>query len=210
MTRTLTTALLLLGAVLIAAPAFADGDDARGYGMGPGRMGYGGGMGPGMMGGGYGMGPGMMGGGMMGGGMGMGMNPFSMHPELAQLPPEKQEQLRKLHFSMMQTMILKRADLQVKSLALSEVMRSFPVDQKAARAQWAELNKARQEMFELRLSMMAQVQQIVGKELWERMHDGVPFRGGPYGGGPGAGSGQGMMGGGSGAGPGMMGPQQPR
>jgi hypothetical protein len=145
---------------------------------------------------------------MMGGGMGM--NPFSMHPELAQLPPEKQEQLRKLHFSTMQTMILKRADLQVKSLALSEVMRSFPVDQKAARAQWAELNKARQESFELRLSMMAQVQQIVGKELWERMHDGVPFRGGPYGGGPGAGSGQGMMGGGSGAGPGMMGPQQPR
>jgi hypothetical protein len=203
MKRLLTMGLLLLGALLLTTPSFADGDDRGGYSMGPGMMGQGGGygMGPGMMGqgGGYGMGPGMMG---HGGGFGMG--PFQMHPELAQLPPEKQEQLRKLHLGMMQAMIPKRADLQVKSLLLAETMHTFPLDQKTARDQRAAIDQARKEMFELRLSMMAQVQQIVGQELWERMHSGAPYGMGSSGGGPGAVPAPGRMS------PGMMAPQQPR
>jgi len=191
----LTMAMLLLGALLLSAPAFAHGG---GYGMNPGMMGSsgGGGMGPGMMGF-DGMGMGMMGGGM-------GMGPLSMHPELAQLPAEKQEQLRKLHLSMVQAMIPKRAELQVKSIVLAETMRSYPLDQKAAREQSAAVDKARKEMFELRLSMMTQVQQIVGKALWEQMHSGTPTGMGPYGGSPGAGVAPGMPG------PGMMGTQPAR
>jgi hypothetical protein len=132
------------------------------------------------------------------------MGPLAMHPELAQLPPEKQEQLRKLHSGMVQASILKRADLQVKSLVLAETMRSFPLDQKGAREQWAAVEKARKELFDLRLSMMTQVQQIVGKELWEQMHSGAPYGMGPQGGGAGPGMAPGMTG------PGMMRPQQPR
>jgi len=198
MKRLMTMGLLLLGTLLLNPPAFADRDDSGSFGMGPGTMGHGG-----HHGGGYGMGGGMgMGPGMMGGGMGMG--PLAMHPELAQLPPEKQEQLRKLHSSMMQAMILKRADLQVKSLVLAETMRSFPLDQNTAREQRAAVDKSRKEMFELRLSMMAQVQKIVGKELWEQMHSGTPQGMRSQGGGMGPGMAPGMMG------PGMRGPQQPR
>lgn len=219
MKRPLMTALLMVAALLLATSAFADQDDPQGYPMGPGMMGYGGGygmgpgtmggygghgMGPGMMGGGYGMGPGMMGGGY---GMGMmGMNPLSMHPQLAQLPAEKQEQLQQLHVGMMKAMIQKRADLQVKALDLMQTMRAFPLDQKAARKQWAALDQARKEMFELRVSMMAQVQQIVGKELWQQMHSGAPYGMGPYGGGHG--HGPGMMGGAMG--PGTTGPRTSR
>ena len=105
---------------------------------------------------------------------------------------------------MMQAMIPKRADLQVKALALAETMRAYPIDQKAARTQLAAMDKARSEMAEQHLSMMTQVQQIVGKELWEQMHSGVPYGMRPSGGGPGAGLTPGMMG------PGMMAPQQPR
>jgi len=187
MKRQLTAGLLLLGALLLTTPAFAHGGPGGGYGMGPGMMG--GGMGPGMM----------------------GLGPLGMHPELTQLPPEKQEQLRKLHLSLMEAMIPKRAELQVKRLALADTMRTFPLDQQAARAQRAAVEKARQELFDLRLNAMTQVQQIVGRELWDRMHTGAPCGMGGFRGGPGArpGMGPGTAPGGMG-GPGMMGPQQPR
>lgn len=122
-----------------------------------------------------------------------------MHPELAQLPEDKREQLRKFHFNMMREMIRKRADLQVNLLALRETMSGFPLDQKKARQQWAAVDEARKGLFDLRLSGMATVQGIVGKELWESMHAGGPFENGGHG--PGTGSTPGMTG------PGMMGPQ---
>lgn len=215
MKRQFKVGMLLLGALLFAAPAFAHGGGYGRYGMGPGMPGgafcSGSGMGPGMMGGGYGMGPGMMGGGygrygmgsgMMGGGFGMGLGPLAMHPELAQLPADKQEQLQKLALSTMQAMITKRAELQVKRLALAETMQTYPLDQKAASEQWAAVDQARKDLFNLMTGSMAQAHQIIGKELWEQMHSGRAYGGYRFGHGPGAGPVPGMPG------PGMMGPPQ--
>ncbi len=189
MKRLILVAAALLGGLVMTASVFAHGGSG---GMGRGMTGGGGvGMGHGLMGGGgMGMGHGLMGGG--------GMGPLAMHPELAQLPPEKQEQLRKLHLSMTQAMITKRAEIQVQKLALAETMRSFPLNQKSASEQWATVAKARKDIFDLRLGMMSQMQQAVGKELWEQIHSGLPRHG------PGTTPGSGNMR------PGMRGPRQPR
>ncbi|HKI96938.1 MAG TPA: periplasmic heavy metal sensor [bacterium] len=190
-------AVALALAVGLSTLAHAQDDSSRnyppgpGYGMGPG-MGYGGGygMGPGLgYGGGWGhMGSGMMGGGwgMMGGGMGYGR----MGWVLSQLPADKREQLRSFHFSMRRQMIAKVAEMQQARLDLQQAMQSYPLDRSAVEKAFDKVTKARREMFELRLTAMIQMQQIIGKELWEEM------RSGGYGPGPG----------GPGAGPGMMRP----
>ncbi|MBI4084045.1 MAG: hypothetical protein HY423_15690 [Candidatus Lambdaproteobacteria bacterium] len=207
--------LLLLAALILAATvgvlAVAQADENSppygwgggwGWGMGPGSMGAGPGTmgaGPGMMGGGPGMtggGPGMMGAGagMMGGGMGMMGGGHTAW--VADLPAEKRELVRKLQVSTMQQMIAKRSLLPELRLQLRNAMFAFPIDQSAARKARADIARIREELFQLHLATTAQMQQIVGKETWDKMHQGW---------GPGAGRGPGM---GPGQGPGMMGPGQ--
>jgi len=110
---------------------------------------------------------------MMGGGM-MGAGPMDSHPVFARLPADKREQVRSLRVEAMQTMIAKRADMQSKSLSLGEVMRKFPLDQAAAKKLNDAIAQTRSEMFSLRINTMARVQQIVGKEAWEQLHQGMP------------------------------------
>ena len=201
-------ALAAMAAMVLATPAFAQDDTPRGYppygmgyGMGPGMgpgygMGYG--MGPGM-GPGYGMGYGMGGGrgmdpddmpmGGWGGGWGAGRG--HMWGVLSQLPADKREQLRAFHFSMRRQMIAKRAEMQQARLDLAQALEKFPLDRQAAQQAFQKLGKVRGEIFELRLTAMQQMQQIVGKELWEQMHSGAGF--GPGGPGMGPGRGPGMM-----------------
>ncbi len=159
-------AAVLAFTAMLALPALADEDD-RGSGMRPD----------------YGMSAGRgMGQGMMGGGMGM---PPHMQAMLAELSPDKREQLRDLHFGMHRQMIAKRAEMQQARLDLAQVLSKFPLDRDAATAAFQKLNHTRREMFDLRMTARAQVQQIVGKELWEKTHAGG--MGGPMGGGMGRG-----------------------
>lgn len=188
MKRTMLLGTALLLAIGLTSLAYADRDDERdaqpygpryGMGLGPGGMGYG-------------MGPGQ--GGDEDGEAGYGAMGWRMRGLMAQLPAEKREQLRAMHFAMQRQMIAKRAEMAQARLALAEALDAFPLDQKAAQAAFGKLNQFRKEAFELRLAMMAQTQQIVGKELWEQMHSGF----GP-GMAPGGGYGAGMA-------PGRMGP----
>lgn len=176
----LLVAVVVLG-LATATMAWAQDDSAKPYGPG-----YGYGMGPGY---GYGMGPGGRYG--MGPGRGYGMGPgYGMHHGyghfggwgwgwghrmgwvLSQLPADKQEQLRDFSFSMRRQLIAKRAELEEARLDLIQAMTKFPVDKQAAQSAYDHIAKARNEMFQLRLTALMQVQQIVGKELWEQMADG--------------------------------------
>jgi Spy/CpxP family protein refolding chaperone len=178
-------ALALIGLLGVSAQA----DDERpgpgygmGYGMGPGYgMGYG--TGPG-----YGMGPGMgfglsddevgMPGGMMAYGMGYGtgygMEPgYQMGALLEALTPEQREKLRLSHYAMQRQMIAKRAELQQARLTLAETLHAFPLNRSKAQEAYGKVNDARRALFDLRLGAMTQMQEIVGKELWERMRSGM-------------------------------------
>jgi Spy/CpxP family protein refolding chaperone len=165
-----------------AGPPYGSGY-GMGYGMGPG-MGYGMGYGPG-----YGMGPGM--GYGMGYGHGWGMGGPHYMAILAQLPADKREQLRAFHFSMQRQMISKRAAMEQARLDLEQAMQKFPLDREAAQKAFQTLSKLRGETFELRLTAMQQMQQIVGKDLWEQMQTGPGY--GPSNGPGGPGRGPGMM-----------------
>ncbi len=141
-----------------------------GWTMGPGMMGMG--HGPGMMGMGYG--PGMMGfgpemGSTMGPGMmGMGYGRWMM-PNLWRLPIEKREQLREFQIEMSRVMATIMAEMRSHSIALQETLRQFPLDREAARQQWQAANQTRLEMFNRHLEMMARMQNILGKEMWDAM-----------------------------------------
>ncbi|MCH8882675.1 MAG: hypothetical protein IIA41_04145 [SAR324 cluster bacterium] len=133
-------------------------------GMGPGMMGMG--YGPGMMG--MGHGPGMMGMGYGPGMMGMGYGRWMM-PNLWRLPIEKREQLREFQIEMSRAMATIMAEMRSHSIALQETLRQFPLDREAARQQWQAANQTRLEMFNRQLEMMARMQNILGKELWDAM-----------------------------------------
>ncbi len=180
MKRPIWIALAALAAAVLVTGGLALAQD---YGYGPGMMG-GGGYGPGMMGGGGGWGRGGFGSGMMG---------FGTGPALAQLPAEKQEQLRKLQVTTMQSMVALMSDMQVKGQALHEALGKFPIDQTGAKKAHDAMDQTRTQMFALHLTTLAQAQQIMGKETWESLQSS--------GYGPGHGPGPGGM-----MGPGPRGP----
>jgi Spy/CpxP family protein refolding chaperone len=132
--------------------------------MGGGMMGM---MGGGMMGGG-GMGWDMMGGGMMGGGM-MGASPGELALD-PQIPPEKRDQIRELHLSMMVGTTTKMAEMLNQRTAMMRAMHAFPIDTAAVKAAREGMQRAMNDMMNLRVETMAKVQQILGKELWEQVH----------------------------------------
>jgi hypothetical protein len=176
--------MLFVAAALLAGTAFADRDDGPGWG--PGR-GYGpGGRGPGMMGGGPGwgaggdwgpgmMGPGGMGPGMMGGG-------WWDSEAFAQLPADKRAKLRDLAVETERKMLGQRAALHELMLTLRQSSNQFPLDKGAALKAWEGANLLHKQMFEARLDATAKAQEILGKDAWEKMHEGWgPERGGPPG-----------------------------
>ena len=65
-------------------------------------------------------------------------------------------------------------------VAYQEALAKFPLDRAAATKAWEAMNGLRKQMFEARLDSMSKAQQIMGKELWEKMGQG----GGFYPGGP--------------------------
>lgn len=164
MKRTIVLLLVLWAAMGIFYLASADGHrtyqwpysrvDRGMMGFGP-EMGWT--MGPGMMG--MGHGPGMM---------GMGYGRWMM-PNLWRLPIEKREQLREFQIEMSRAMATIMAEMRSHSIALQETLRQFPLDREAARQQWQAANQTRLEMFNRQLEMMARMQNILGKELWDAM-----------------------------------------
>lgn len=160
----LLTLLFVLGAGLLIY-AYADQEYAprRGYHMGP-EVGYG--MGPGMHDGmGYGMGP------SMGFGMWPGMMPF-----WDKVPEEKRQQMEQMHRSIGPAMMSKMREARDKRLNLRQALHAFPMDQNAAQAKWNDLSRVQEEAFELKLGMIAQMQNILGKSLWQEMGGGSNYR----------------------------------
>ena len=101
----------------------------------------------------------------MGRGMGMGMMPF-----LEELPEAKRDKLEQLKLTTGQAMMAKRLEIRKARRKLREAMQKFPLDRKATESHWQAVNNVRREMFRMRLGMMAQMQQIVGREMWDKMH----------------------------------------
>ncbi len=95
-----------------------------------------------------------------------------------ELSKEQRKQLQTLQTSMMPAMMEKGFLLREQAEEFGAAQHAFPIDQQDVKAKYEALTKTRQEMFSLRMGMMAQVQQIVGKEAWEA-HNFDKKRGGP-------------------------------
>jgi hypothetical protein len=173
--------LLLLAGLLWSGAAFADPED--GYRGGPGW-----GRGPGMMGGGpgWGMGPGMMGGGpgwggMMGGGPGMMWGEGWDLDEYAQIPADKRAKLRDLSVETQRKLVGQMAAMHELMLTQWRALSQFPVDRAQATKAWEGLNLLHKQMFEAQLDATAKAQEILGKDLWEKLGGQDGLRRGPRG-----------------------------
>jgi Spy/CpxP family protein refolding chaperone len=120
----------------------------------------------GMRGGGHGMEHGMER-GMRGGGRGM---EHGMMPYLDELPEAQRSQVEQLHLAMRQTMLAKRLERRTAKRKMREAMDAFPLRREAAEKLFQSLVDIRRGMFQLHLDTMTQVQQMLGRELWEKMH----------------------------------------
>ena len=176
--------MVLILTMGLMVPAFADSDHDESSRPGGPVYGMGHDTGPG-----HGMGPGHWGADSddvdeplwaarpgLGHGYRRGFGPgrgFAMGAALARLPPEKREQVRSLFMDLRRQMIAKRAEVETLQLELADIMHRFPLNQRAALAKAEGVSKARGEMFAIHLATMARVQQIVGKDLWQRMNYGM-------------------------------------
>jgi len=149
-------------------PGMMWGDGFAGPGCGGGHMGWGGG-------------PGMMWGGPGGWGD---EDDFGAY---AQLPQDKRAQLRDLAVDTQKKMVGQEAAMEDLMLAYRDAIQKFPLDRDAAAKAWQGMDAIRKQMFELRLDAMSKAQQILGKDLWEKMQEGWgqggwgPGRRGPMG-----------------------------
>lgn len=168
MTRAALVVLALALAASLAPPAHADETD--GAATGPGLPGDGSGL--------LGAVPGYS--------FGAGGLPFALlGPEglgtplrdvLRQLPEEKRAALRTLDFATRREMIAKAAAVAQARLDLAEIMQTYPLDRAAALDAMRKLSAAERAAFEVRLNALAQVQQLLGRELWERTRFGPQHR----------------------------------
>lgn len=99
-------------------------------------------------------GPGMMG---MGSGM-MG--------RIYELPVEKKEQLASLQASTVEPMAIKNARLRSVGLKLRVELNRFPIDREAVLEQRQTQSRIQQELFEMRLDVIAWMQEIIGSKYW--------------------------------------------
>ncbi len=144
-------------------PGMMWGDDFDGPGWGGHHRGWGGG-------------PGMMGGGPGGWG---GPDFFGAY---SQVPQDKRDQLRDLMVDTQRKMVSQRAAMEDLMVNYAQGLRAFPVDRAAAAKSWQAMEAVRKQMFDLRLDNMSKAQQILGKDLWEKMQDGAgPGQRGPGG-----------------------------
>jgi len=134
-----------------------------------------GGYGPGMM---WGGGPGWGGPGEWGGGPGMrwgGPGPWGGWDDFgaySQIPADKRAQLRDLAVDTQKKMVGQEAAMEDLMLAYRDAIQKFPLDRDAAAKAWQGMDAIRKQMFELRLDAMSKAQQILGKDLWEKMQEG--------------------------------------
>ncbi len=182
--RTLIVAASATAIVLVAGLFVAHWAAAQRYG----------GYGPGMMWGDEFDGPGW-GGRHMGWGRGPGMmwggsGDWDDFGAYSQLPPDKRAQLRDLAVDTQKKMVSQQAAMEDLMVAYSEAVQKFPLDRDAAAKAWQGMESIRKQMFELRLDNMSKAQQILGKDLWEKMQEGWgpggqggwgPGRHGPFG-----------------------------
>ena len=91
-------------------------------------------------------------------------------PYFKKLTRDKQDRLRQLHVSMMQVMLQQRAALQAQLLGLRESLHGFTVDAEQAAKQFQGMQDARNAIFQLLLNGLAQQQQLLGRDDWERLH----------------------------------------
>ncbi|MBI4082407.1 MAG: periplasmic heavy metal sensor [Candidatus Lambdaproteobacteria bacterium] len=177
MKRILLLALLSLfiAAALRAQPPEGYGPPAWAPVPAWGGPGASGGWGPGMM--------GVWGGGGWGyPGWGAGAGPWGGWGSAGvygQIPQDKRNQLRDLGVETQRKWIGQQAAFEEQAAAYQAALDKFPLDRAAATKAWEAMNGLRKQMAEVRLDAMAKAQQMLGKELWEKLRAGW----GPYPGG---------------------------
>ncbi|MCZ6533034.1 MAG: Spy/CpxP family protein refolding chaperone [SAR324 cluster bacterium] len=157
MKKLLTLSLLLLVGAGLALFVYADSGGRPGRGMGPRD---------GMHGGGHGKGHGMER-GMRGAGHGRGHGKM---PYLAGLSEAQRNQVEQIHLAMRQAMLAKRLERRTANRKLREALGAYPLRREAAEKLFQSLVDIRRGMFQLRLDTMTQMQQVLGEELWGKMH----------------------------------------
>lgn len=179
MKRILIVALLVLclapAGSLLAQPPAGYGPPSWAPVSGWAGPGAGWGWGGGPWGGAYpGWGPAFGAGGPWGGWFGYG--------PASQIPQDKLDQLRDLAVKTQRALVGQEAALEEAASAYWKAIETFPLDRTAASKAWEALDGVRKQMLETRLDAIAKAQQILGKDLWEKLHEGWgPYRGGPFG-----------------------------
>jgi hypothetical protein len=97
----------------------------------------------------------------------------------SQIPTNKRAQLRDLSVDTQRKMVSQEAAMEELMLTYSQALRKFPLDRDAAAKAWQGMAAIRKQLFDLRLDSMSKAQQVLGKDLWEKVQDGWgPGRGG--------------------------------
>ena len=89
----------------------------------------------------------------------------------AGIPEEQQEKLQQIHKGTMELMKAKAAEMRRASESLRTAMGAYPIGQERAMKLWETISRLQKEMFQARLAMVAQMQQIVGEDAWGRMRN---------------------------------------
>lgn len=87
------------------------------------------------------------------------------------LSPGQRGQVRKIRLEMRRQLNTSRARLKNFRLDLRETLRQFPLDRDAMKAIFGQMAKERWKLFSLRLSALAQIQNLAGKKLWEQAQE---------------------------------------
>ena len=89
-----------------------------------------------------------------------------MMGRIYELPVEKKEQLASLQASAVEPMAIKNARLRSVGLKLRVELNRFPIDREAVLEQRQTQSRIQQELFEMRLDVIAWMQEIIGSKYW--------------------------------------------
>ena len=92
------------------------------------------------------------------------------HHGFDKLPKDKQADLKKMFEAHKAKMKPIWDEMKTHMDQMRDAMRAFPLDEKTAKTHWEAAHKLHADMFAERLSMMVDMQKIVGKDNWEMMH----------------------------------------
>jgi hypothetical protein len=107
---------------------------------------------------------------MMGGGPGMMWGEGWMDlDQYAKIPADKRAKLRELVVETQRKLVGQMAAMHELMLAQWRGLSQFPVNTADAPKAWEGLDLLQKQMFEARLDAVAKAQEILGKELWEKL-----------------------------------------